>query len=65
MRISNFSSMCHFFLISRGRARQLHLKVSVKGSSLHMVHKKHYTCTLSCNYFSVVVFYCYYLQYET
>ena len=25
MRISNFSSMCHFFLISRGRARQLHL----------------------------------------
>ena len=27
MRISNFSSMCHFFLISRGRARQLHLNV--------------------------------------
>ena len=25
MRISNFSSMCHFFLISRGRARHLHL----------------------------------------
>ena len=25
MRISNFSSMCHFFVISRGRARQLHL----------------------------------------
>ena len=25
MRISNFSSMCHFFLISRGRARHFHL----------------------------------------
>ena len=25
MRISNFSSMCHFFFISRGRARHFHL----------------------------------------
>ena len=25
MRISNFSSMCHFFLISRGCARHFHL----------------------------------------
>ena len=29
MRISNFSSMCHFFLISRGRARHFHLIISV------------------------------------
>ena len=27
MRISNFSSMCHFFLISRGRARHFHLNL--------------------------------------
>ena len=25
------------------------------GSPLHLVHKKHYTCTLSCHYFSVVL----------
>ena len=34
MRISNFSSMCHFFLISRGRARQLHLRYKVHFRSL-------------------------------
>ena len=30
MRISNFSSMCHFFLISRGRASHFHLTSDLK-----------------------------------
>ena len=41
MRISNFSSMCHFFLISRGRARQLHLIVRISEVSFANRKKLH------------------------
>ena len=55
MRISNFSSMCHFFLISRGRARQLHL---ICISTLNHYKNRHKSRLSAISKNSEIMFYC-------